>query len=56
MYKAIIVEDEFLLAKVIENYLLNFESISLVHKYESAIEALNFLEKEKVDLIFLDIE
>ena len=55
-YKAIIVEDEFLLANVIENYLEQFEQIELVGKFTSALEGLRFLESNTIDLIFLDIE
>lgn len=53
--KCIIIDDEPLAIKVIENYLLNINDIELVSTFENAIDALNFLKENSVDLIFLDI-
>lgn len=53
--KCLIIDDEPLAIKVIENYLKEFEDIQVVGTFSNALDALNFLKGEKVDLIFLDI-
>lgn len=54
-YSCIIVEDEPLAAEIMENYISQTPFLKLQKVCVDAIEALNFLRKEKVDLIFLDI-
>jgi DNA-binding LytR/AlgR family response regulator len=56
MYKAIIIEDEYLLANVIENYLSEEATIELVDKFENPLDGLKFLHSNAVDLVFLDIQ
>jgi two-component system LytT family response regulator len=51
----IIVEDEPLAASRIKNYAGRFPFLNLVAVFETGEQALAFLAKEKVDLIFLDI-
>src|SRR6476620_1385142 len=53
--KCIIIDDEPLAQNIIENYLKNFSFIELVAKCENALIALEWIKKQKVDLIFLDI-
>jgi DNA-binding LytR/AlgR family response regulator len=53
--KCLIVDDEPLAQNVIENYLKNFSFIELIAKCENALGALEWIKKQKVDLIFLDI-
>jgi len=53
--KCLIIDDEPLAQNVIENYLKNFSFIDLVAKCENAVVALEWMKKQKVDLIFLDI-
>ena len=53
--KCLIIDDEPLAQDVIERYLNNFSFIELVAKCENAIVALEWLKKQKIDLIFLDI-
>ncbi|MBD0401610.1 MULTISPECIES: LytTR family DNA-binding domain-containing protein [unclassified Flammeovirga] len=53
--KCLIIDDEPLAIKVIENYLLRLNEFEIVAKCESAIEAFNILQNNKVDLLFLDI-
>ncbi|MBB6461431.1 LytR/AlgR family response regulator transcription factor [Flammeovirga kamogawensis] len=53
--KCLIVDDEPLAIKVIENYLQRLSEFEIVAKCESAIDAFNVLQNEKVDLMFLDI-
>ncbi len=54
--KCLIVDDEPLAIKVIENHLKEFEGFEIVGKSRSALQAFGILEKTKVDLLFLDIE
>ena len=56
--KTIVVDDDHLSRKVIEEFIKKTESLSLVNSYSSAIDAINDLEKSKddIDLIFLDVE
>ena len=53
--RSLIIDDEPLAIKIIESYLEKFEGIEVVETFHNALDALNFLKKEKVDLIFLDI-
>ena len=52
----IIVDDELTARKILKKYIQNVSTLELVGEYKNAIEVLEFLEKQKVDLIFLDIE
>jgi DNA-binding LytR/AlgR family response regulator len=54
-FKCLIIDDEPLAQNVIESYLNNFSFIELVAKCENAIMALEWIKKQKIDLIFLDI-
>ena len=53
--KCLIIDDEPLAQNVIENYLKVFSFIELVAKCENALNALEWMKKQKIDLIFLDI-
>lgn len=55
MHKFIIIDDEPLAHEIIEEFCTMIPHIQLVGQCYSAIEALQFLSKEKVDFIFLDI-
>jgi len=55
MIRCLIVDDEPLAIKVIENYLNNIQEYSIEGKFENAIEAISFLNSNTVDVIFLDI-
>ncbi len=54
--KCIILDDEPLAIKVIKNHLQSFDDIEIVAECRNVIEADKILRKEKIDLIFLDIE
>ncbi len=56
MIRCIIVEDESLAQDVIKNHLQKCDRFKLVGTYRNALEAKEALEKEEVDLIFLDIQ
>lgn len=54
-YNCIIVEDEPLAAEILKDYIGQIPFLNLVTICEDAIYALDILQKEKIDLIFLDI-
>lgn len=53
--KCLIIDDEPLAINVIKNYLDPIENYEVTNTFTNAIESLNFLKAETVDLIFLDI-
>jgi len=53
--KCLIIDDEPLAHKVIKNYADNLSFIDIVKTCHSAFEAINYLNENQVDLIFLDI-
>ncbi|QCX39331.1 response regulator transcription factor [Aureibaculum algae] len=53
--KCLIIDDEPLAVNVIKNYLLQVNDVTLVNTFNNAVDALNFLKNNRVDLIFLDI-
>lgn len=54
-YRCLIVEDEPLAAEVLKDYILQIPSLTLKGICNDAVYALEILEREKIDLIFLDI-
>jgi DNA-binding LytR/AlgR family response regulator len=54
-YNCLIVEDEPLAAEILKDYINQVPFLNLITICEDAIYALNILQKEKIDLIFLDI-
>jgi DNA-binding LytR/AlgR family response regulator len=56
MIKALIVDDEPLALEVLETYINQLSKITVAGKCSNAIEAGEFLDKEEVDVIFLDIQ
>lgn len=54
-YKCLIVEDEPLAAEILRDYINQVPFLNLIAVCEDAIYALDILQKEKIDLIFLDI-
>lgn len=54
-YQCLIVEDEPLAAEVLKDYILQVPSLNLKGICNDAIFALEILEREQIDLIFLDI-
>ena len=51
----LIIDDEPLAVNVIKNYLEQIEDIELVNSFNNAIDGLNFLSNNSIDVIFLDI-
>ncbi len=54
--RCIIVDDEHLARKLLSTYLSKIPEIEVVGQAKNAMEALSLLEKEQVDLLFLDIQ
>jgi len=54
--RCLIVDDEPLAQEVLENYVQRVEELHLVKKCSNAMQAMQVLHKDKVDLIFLDIQ
>ncbi|RQO31487.1 DNA-binding response regulator [Taibaiella sp. KBW10] len=54
--KCLIVDDELLAQEVIESYIAKVDSLVLVGKCSSALQAFAALNKETVDLMFMDIK
>ena len=54
-YNCIIVEDEPLAAEVLQDYISQVPFLELVKVCSDAIYAMEILQQEKIDLIFLDI-
>ena len=52
----LIVDDEPMALNLVESYVLKTPFLHLVKKCHSGIQALSYLDEEKVDLIFLDIQ
>lgn len=55
MIKCIIVDDEPLAREVLEAYVADLPYLELITSCKSAIEAMEVISKESIDLIFLDI-
>lgn len=56
MIKTLIVDDEPLALDILENYIERLPDLELVAKCDNAIDANEILQKEKIDLLFLDIQ
>ena len=54
--RCIVVDDEDVARMVIKDFVERTEGLDLVADIDNAIDAYNLLKKEKIDLVFLDIE
>jgi two-component system response regulator LytT len=54
--KCVVLDDEPYAHQVLEHYISETPGITLVAKFRNAIEAFEYLGKNKVELLFLDIE
>ncbi|UAB85760.1 response regulator transcription factor [Zunongwangia sp. SCSIO 43204] len=51
----IIIDDEPLAIKVIKNYVEQIKELSLQATFTNAVDSMNFIKENKVDLLFLDV-
>lgn len=56
MINCIIIDDEPLAVKLLENHISKIDSLKLIATAKNAIEAYQILQTKPVDLMFLDIE
>lgn len=54
--RVLIVDDEYMARMLLENYAQKLPNLEIVGLCENAIEALNYLRNEKIDILFLDIQ
>lgn len=54
--KCLIVDDEELARLLLENFISKLPNLELVAKCKNPLEAMNILQTEEVDLMFLDIQ
>ncbi|MCC9167678.1 LytR/AlgR family response regulator transcription factor [Pontibacter harenae] len=54
--KCLIIDDEPLALDVLETFIGRLDNLELVGRCNSAIEAYNYLQNQKIDLLFLDIQ
>ncbi len=54
-YNCIIVEDEPIAVDILKDYIADTKELQLQEVFSNAISAMSYLERNKVDLIFLDI-
>lgn len=52
----IIIDDEPLALELLERYVLKTPFLELKHSCKSAIEAMDIINNEQIDLLFLDIQ
>ena len=53
--KCLIIDDEPLAQRVVEKYVEEIPSLEIVRKCNNALDALEILEEQRIDLVFLDI-
>lgn len=54
--RCVIIDDEPLARNVIKNYAEQIQNLDIIESFGSAVESLNYLEKDRdIDLLFLDI-
>jgi len=56
MIRCIVIDDEPLAVNLVKEYITRVSFLELANTFTDAIEARKFLEKEKIDLLFLDIQ
>lgn len=56
MINCLVIDDEILARRLLEDYISKIPEIELVQACKSALEAMPYLDKNKIDIIFLDIQ
>ncbi len=55
MIKSIIIDDDELASVIIENYCSKLDYVTILQTFSNALDAIDFINKNKIDLVFLDI-
>ena len=55
MLKCIIIDDEEMSRAIIEQYCSKLNHIQIVNQFNNALDAIQFINNNKIDLVFLDI-
>ena len=55
-YNVVIVDDEYLAQKLLQDYVSKVDSLQIVAVCSNAFEAMNALKNYQVDIMFLDIQ
>ncbi|KAF2340810.1 LytR/AlgR family response regulator transcription factor [Flavobacterium tistrianum] len=53
--KCVLIDDEPLAIKVLQNYFTNFTDFEVIATFNNSLEALDFINSTSVDAVFLDI-
>ena len=53
--KCVLIDDEPLATKILQNYFTNFPDFEIIGTFHNSIEALDFINNNAIDIIFLDI-
>lgn len=53
--KCVLIDDEPLAIKVLQNYFVNFTDFEVIATFNNSLEALDFINNTPVDAVFLDI-
>lgn len=53
--KCIIIEDQLPAQRILKKFITDYESLNLIGVFNNGIEAMEFVNKNEVDLMFLDI-
>lgn len=53
--KCVLIDDEPLAIKVLQNYFVNFTDFEVIGTFNNSLEALDFINSTQVDAVFLDI-
>jgi DNA-binding LytR/AlgR family response regulator len=53
--KCILIDDEPLSIKVLQNHFVNFQDFEVVCTFNNALEALEYISKNPIDVVFTDI-
>jgi len=53
--KCVIIDDEPIAREIIRDYILKINELEIIAEFKKATEAISFLNENKIDLLFLDI-
>jgi len=55
-YKVLLVDDEFLALQLLENFVQQVPNFELVDKVKNPLQAIEIINNQKIDILFLDIQ